>query len=488
MKISNMIWFLRVLFATTLAFASAAGAEPWLATRYAQNCAACHTPGRINVEPPKRRCTLSCQGCHTNPNGGGLRNWYGKWNQERWLNSFYLPGYKMNRKRPAVVAQQKFGSEKLEDYLIAHSDGQDPKKKKIAKWAERGFELKETSLRLPESEYDRRTSGENIIEKDQDKVMLRIPQDDPLRQKAASNFMGGGDLRYFYLKQTGDRPLKTFFPMAADVGASAHPARSLNLVTEARFLNSPNREAWDEMYTSSSQVRSAYVMLDDLPYNTYVMYGLYRPMFGYFSPDHTSLFASATGLDQRAVYKALTVGAAPNVPFANFHIIMPQSRDSGEDSKGYAANLGLRFVTLGANIMFSYWNTSTENSAPQINKTMYSLTGGFIYGRWIAQGDYTYVKREIVGSRKDAGAVMTLENRYRLWEEFYAMANFELLNTAPDLTEGSSTQSTFGLTSFPLSSLQVDMVYRDRKVSVPANGTARSDQEKLTMAQIHWFY
>ena len=44
--------------------------------------------GRKNLPPVLRRCSLSCQGCHVNPNGGGLRSFYGKWNEDYWLRSF----------------------------------------------------------------------------------------------------------------------------------------------------------------------------------------------------------------------------------------------------------------------------------------------------------------------------------------------------------------------------------------------------------------
>ena len=46
-------------------------AEPWLSTRYAQNCAGCHAPGRINLKAKDRRCSLSCQGCHVNQMAAG---------------------------------------------------------------------------------------------------------------------------------------------------------------------------------------------------------------------------------------------------------------------------------------------------------------------------------------------------------------------------------------------------------------------------------
>jgi hypothetical protein len=79
-----------VLFFSTLISISAGIviAEPWISNRFAQNCAGCHAPGRTNRPAIGRRCSLSCQGCHVNPQGGGLRNTYGKWNSQRWLRSF----------------------------------------------------------------------------------------------------------------------------------------------------------------------------------------------------------------------------------------------------------------------------------------------------------------------------------------------------------------------------------------------------------------
>jgi len=83
-------------------------AEPWLSTRFSQNSAACHSPNRTNLPLAKRRCNLSCQGCHVNPSGGGLRNQYGKWNSNRWLSSF-KSDILDHDKRPAPYPQQLYG-------------------------------------------------------------------------------------------------------------------------------------------------------------------------------------------------------------------------------------------------------------------------------------------------------------------------------------------------------------------------------------------
>jgi len=54
-------------------------ATPLIALKEANNCAACHPDGRAQKPVLERRCTLDCQGCHIDPNGGGGRNEWGKY-------------------------------------------------------------------------------------------------------------------------------------------------------------------------------------------------------------------------------------------------------------------------------------------------------------------------------------------------------------------------------------------------------------------------
>ena len=62
------------ILAAVLLFSGPGISEPWLSNRFAQDCVGCHDEGRPNLDILDRRCTLSCQGCHVSPNGGGMRS------------------------------------------------------------------------------------------------------------------------------------------------------------------------------------------------------------------------------------------------------------------------------------------------------------------------------------------------------------------------------------------------------------------------------
>ena len=76
---------LMALYGSELSFAT-----PLIAIREANNCGACHTPGRAQRPVMWRRCTLDCQGCHIDPNGGSARNRWGEYYSKDQLNMVEL--------------------------------------------------------------------------------------------------------------------------------------------------------------------------------------------------------------------------------------------------------------------------------------------------------------------------------------------------------------------------------------------------------------
>ena len=134
--------------------------------------------------------------------------------------------------------------------------------------------------------------------------------------------------------------------MEMSFGLRYRPIRHTHIVYESRFFGSPNGYGINEI-PDSLRLRSLYVMVDDLPYNVFVMGGYYRPLFGRYTPDHTALqimMASATTgaptNTSRELWEAFSAGTAPNVPYLNVHYIARGFVPDEPDHKGFIINAG----------------------------------------------------------------------------------------------------------------------------------------------------
>ena len=520
-------------------------AEPWLGSKYAQNCAGCHAPGRKNLPAIDRRCTLSCQGCHVNPNGGGLRSFYGKWTQERWLRSYISPEWLDNPKATATVFKQHYRpAEKAEDQkkeaaqkkkrrtkkpsdkpassapseaeLAAEQQDdaapppEDPEYlKKLA--ADLGYPLITTDEVYPDpAPYDRRDPFYKVTAKDINEFILQIPQDDPYRQFDQSRVDGGFDARLLQISlqnhsqpevKKAAKPVKSFL-MSIDFNLRYRPFRRyFHLVYENRILGTTADNTKYSQVLGSADTRSLYAMVDNLPFNIFVQGGLYRPLFGNYIPDHNHLsqrmFAWATTGSRRAqavTFQAASIGTAPNVPFANLHYIGgAKAIGNGaplDSTTGFAANGGLRFVTLGGVVNYSYWNTQKKNDDNHLTKLQMHGFGimGTIADRLTQGFDFITFERDDLPIDVRSGAVTSSESYIRTYRENYLTVNYSYANRTVDLLPGTGQQLKVGVRSFVIPGLDIGVtVDRDiQKATQPDLGTSLSSTS--IVGQTHLYF
>lgn len=449
-------------------------AEPWIANRVSQNCAACHSPSRRNVPLLQRRCTLSCQACHVNPNGGGIRTHYGVWQQERWLRSF-LSEFLGHEKTPAPLSRQAYANQPPGGSGGAPAGG---------------YSLVTLdSLTIDESLYDRSDRQEKLTVQNGDEFMERVTTEDPLRKERRRWLSVGGDVRYQYIDYDQGSPFsKTTlsYVSTADVGLRLKPFRRyLSLVIENRFIekNPPNARI-AELFNSgpNSVVRSLYALVDQLPFNTFVMSGRYFPLFGHYTPDRSSLLQSLSGFTQRSGYRAVTVGTAPNVPFLNLHFFGPQPGDGRDPARGFAWNLGGRFVTFGAYLMGSGWKS--KSSTTQLRKDLYSFTGGMSHKRFTANFELLKVRRQITPGFARSRAY-SLETKTRLWRQNYLALNFSKSNVSVTSAPGSAYELSYGFKNYLWPGMQLETTMNTLSSTTAGIGT---NKEKRLQSQFHFFY
>lgn len=316
-----------------------ANGTPIYAGRSGRTCDNCHvTPNKwVNPKLADRKCTLSCQGCHVDPAGGGMRTVSGRFfgrSTMPMIATSPRPTADWDRNAPYVGRRDKATSyndnlpygpstiEEIPDFREEVSDG----------WAWGQPLGSESRWGFWDGRYHSLAAD----------PMLRV----------------GVDLRAAVLA-----PLA--FPMQVDVPVVFHPIHHLTFLvnTGARGRSSGFGDSFSNDH--SPYFREAFVMLHEAPFQSYVKAGRFVPSFGLRLDDHTSSIRRQFELDGSQPESRVTgveLGANPNYPFFQWSYFRMTSRTRPPDQWdifnydegwGMAANVGYRHEgwTVGASAL-----------------------------------------------------------------------------------------------------------------------------------------
>jgi hypothetical protein len=152
------------------------------------------------------------------------------------------------------------------------------------------------------------------------------------------------------------------------------------------------------------------------------------------------------------------------VPFANIHLIQRQyGAKTNDTNKGFALNLGGRFVTLGGSVNYSFWNSQRdekvagETVTPRVQ--MHSLSGGMQVWRFTLNAEAIGILKDVPNQAYRKGVVGTLDTYLRVWREIYFNMQYAQSNLTAQLTPGTVAQFRLGFRNFLFSGIETMLVY-----------------------------
>jgi hypothetical protein len=460
-----------------------------------------------------------------------MRSHYGRWYGDHWLRSFAIKG--MGHKK-AITASEDQVYDQIGDYLFETTNKRTAQKKLPTKALKRfrgktkGTRAKRHGLRMKyaksyklfESQHSRADGREDDIAETEAEFWLQVPEGDPLRQRRDTRVDGSGSIRYQLVSiptikvndNEVESPDTNGFLMSADMGVRWRPAKKyLNFVFEHRIFGSPREKKFTDIL-KQSRPRSMYLLIDDLPYNSYLQAGAYRFGFGSNSPDHTLLsqdILARSTIANRAYnmsYQAVSLGAAPNIPFAHLHYIYKDvSRESptGENWTGFAGQIGAKAIRFGGSASYSFFQLAQETDNGKNQTTAHALNLGAMLKptisgsvhRLVGQLEAVRVERERVETSISPGVFSTstivgVDLMAQLWREVYLHGQYSVANSNRSMQNGSSTQWRVGIKAHLLPGLELSARYGvDTEETEAFNGRAEMNTVSHSISQqIHFYF
>lgn len=322
--------------ALVLLVAGTALALPMYGARSGRTCDNCHSLPNTWYDPPDtldRKCTLSCVGCHVDPNGGGLRTVSG-----RYFGDTTLP---MFRSTARPLADQP-----RDVWDLFTGDPAD----RVAP-SSQPVEVPTSGPTRPTEGHNEDPRGPGAPPADQGWLSFGKPlghgsshmawldgrygdlSADPLLQL-------GADLRFGYWSAG---PL--FFPMQLDLHAALHPVEHLTVAGTFGARGRTRSLTFDPGAAPDAEqprlgVRELYVMTHEYIALGHLRAGRFMPAFGTRVADHTAFIRRPFGMsmeDPANRVIGVEAGFAANYPHLTASVFKPAD---GADPNPFATNDG----------------------------------------------------------------------------------------------------------------------------------------------------
>ena len=158
-------------------------------------------------------------------------------------------------------------------------------------------------------------------------------------------------------------------------------------------------------------------------------------------------------------------------------------------TSGAAANLGMRFVTLGASLNYSYWRTDDKRSdGSNTGVQMHSLGGAAMLKSTVASLEVVSMVRDDLEKDYRRGGVYTLDTYTKVWRENYVTFQVGMSNTNSLLQTGSARQIRVGTRSFLLSGMDLALAYEMDEEKTDLKTQSGTEKSTAVTSQLQLYF
>lgn len=327
---------------------------PLYSARSGRICDTCHlapfenksTKAWVDPDLSERKCSLSCQTCHVNPTGGGIRTAAGRYYYNNTLPMFLSkkrPYWDRNRNISGLIAWlKKDDATAVTEQKIPQPAIQEPAK------SDENYPQKHSAYTFADPFV-------YSVSYNADSDSLYSPRQGRYGEINADPFFNYGlDTRIAYLDDIDDQKNGAVFPMQFDTSVAIHPVEHLTALSTVGVLgSSPNSSK--KSFSESIALRDAFIMGHEAPYQSYVKAGIFKPNFGMNIEDHTAAVRNEFELNtsrRTNSVAGLEIGAAPNYPYINASVFYDLNSSDKLRDKGGTFSFGWRDLGFSAGLSF----------------------------------------------------------------------------------------------------------------------------------------